>query len=84
VNKIEVETDSNGISIIELLHLKKNDYEKIVKLMLCTDVSNLGYQSRIQAGAKISWFDNKNHSISIFINNSCYMDFIKHLNLIVF
>lgn len=83
MNITEIETDSNGNSMIEFLHLEKEKFNKIVKLMNSKNVSYIGYQYRVESSAKILWIDEKENSLSILIDNYSSINFIKYINNLI-
>lgn len=82
MNKIEVDTDSNGISVLELSHLDKKKYIEIFELMKSKDVNNEHYKIRVQAGAEIRWFDEESKSLCILFNNYNYVEFLRMIKTI--
>ena len=77
--KLEIQTDSNGLSVIELLNLKEEDFKNILELMNSNQDKSIGYKYKSQTGAIIQWVDRKRRSICILIRHFDDGSFIKHL-----
>lgn len=80
MRNIEVETDSKGISTIELSNLDNNKYNEIINIMTSNKVEDRSYELRVRSGAKIKWIDKKKQSLCIIFSQLNYTDFIELLN----
>jgi hypothetical protein len=80
MRKIEVETDSKGISTIELSNLDNNKYNEIINIMTSNKVEDRSYELRVRSGAKIKWIDENKQSLCIIFSQPNYTDFIELLN----